>query len=178
MFLSMAKGDQSDLVFSGVFSLVWVGEAVVTLQIKLLGGNMYDFQSSLPPVSGCLSANVLAQFVLSVYLYHRLHALPSCYRCASQRIRPAHDRPDTGLPGLDCLVSGRRSEYSRGLWCRAEPGRYRGISAVCLLYCDRLSLLYQLSKQRECPALCKKTTRALKLQIIEKHARIPPGQGD
>ncbi|KAL4871834.1 hypothetical protein BDV12DRAFT_163194 [Aspergillus spectabilis] len=45
MFLSMAKGDQSDVVFSGVFSLVWIGEAVVTLQIKLLGGNISFFQS-------------------------------------------------------------------------------------------------------------------------------------
>ena len=41
MFLSLrAKGEQASLVFSGVFSLVWIGEAVVTLQIKLLGGNM------------------------------------------------------------------------------------------------------------------------------------------
>ena len=41
MFLSMrASSSQSDLVFSGVFSIVWIGEAVVTLQIKLLGGNM------------------------------------------------------------------------------------------------------------------------------------------
>lgn len=40
VFLSMHKGDQSDLVFSGVFSMIWIGEAVVTLQIKLLGGNM------------------------------------------------------------------------------------------------------------------------------------------
>lgn len=36
-----AKGEQSSLVFSGVFCIVWIGEAVVTLQIKLLGGNMY-----------------------------------------------------------------------------------------------------------------------------------------
>lgn len=35
-----ARPDQKDLVFSGVFALVWIGEAVVTLQIKLLGGNM------------------------------------------------------------------------------------------------------------------------------------------
>jgi len=35
-----ARPDQRDLVFSGVFALVWIGEAVVTLQIKLLGGNM------------------------------------------------------------------------------------------------------------------------------------------
>lgn len=41
LFLSMrAASDQKDLVFSGVFTLIWVGEAVVALQIKLLGGNM------------------------------------------------------------------------------------------------------------------------------------------
>ncbi|KAL1992173.1 hypothetical protein VTN49DRAFT_4205 [Thermomyces lanuginosus] len=46
MFLSMcAAEDQSSLVFSGVFSIVWIGEAIVTLQIKLLGGNISFFQS-------------------------------------------------------------------------------------------------------------------------------------
>jgi hypothetical protein len=46
MFLSMrAKGDQSSTVFSGVFSIVWIGEAAVTLQIKLLGGKMYVMSS-------------------------------------------------------------------------------------------------------------------------------------
>lgn len=46
MFLSMrAQEDQSSLVFSGVFCIVWLGEAVVTLQIKLLGGNISFFQS-------------------------------------------------------------------------------------------------------------------------------------
>jgi len=35
-----AKDDQKNAVFSGVFVIVWLGEAVVTLQIKLLGGNM------------------------------------------------------------------------------------------------------------------------------------------
>lgn len=44
MFLSMrASAEQSSLVFSGVFTIVWIGEAVVTLQIKLLGGNMYVY---------------------------------------------------------------------------------------------------------------------------------------
>jgi protein YIPF6 len=36
-----AQKDQKSLVFSGVFALVWIGEAVVTMQIKLLGGNMF-----------------------------------------------------------------------------------------------------------------------------------------
>lgn len=35
-----AKEGQSEVRFSGVFALIWIGEAVVTLQIKLLGGNM------------------------------------------------------------------------------------------------------------------------------------------
>lgn len=39
--LSMcAKSEQKTEVFAGVFAMVWVGEAVVTMQIKLLGGNM------------------------------------------------------------------------------------------------------------------------------------------
>ncbi|KAG9231727.1 hypothetical protein BJ875DRAFT_106879 [Amylocarpus encephaloides] len=40
-----AAGDQKSLVFSGVFAMVWVGEAVVTMQIKLLGGNISFAQS-------------------------------------------------------------------------------------------------------------------------------------
>lgn len=34
------QAEQRDTIFSGVFALVWIGEAIVTLQIKLLGGNM------------------------------------------------------------------------------------------------------------------------------------------
>ncbi|KAK9771282.1 putative Protein YIP [Seiridium cardinale] len=40
-----AQSDQTDIVFSGVFAMVWIGEAVVTLQIKLLGGNISFAQS-------------------------------------------------------------------------------------------------------------------------------------
>ncbi|KAK6948502.1 hypothetical protein Daesc_010269 [Daldinia eschscholtzii] len=36
---------QKDIVFSGVFAIVWIGEAVVTLQIKLLGGNIFAAES-------------------------------------------------------------------------------------------------------------------------------------
>jgi len=35
-----ARDDQRSLVFSGVFAMVWIAEAIVTMQIKLLGGNM------------------------------------------------------------------------------------------------------------------------------------------
>jgi hypothetical protein len=41
MLLSFrAKPDQKSAVFSGVFAMIWLGEAVVTAQIKLLGGTM------------------------------------------------------------------------------------------------------------------------------------------
>jgi len=36
-----AAEKQKTQVFAGVFSMVWVGEAVITSQIKLLGGNMW-----------------------------------------------------------------------------------------------------------------------------------------
>ena len=35
-----ARDEQKSAVFSGVFAMVWMGKAVVTLQIKLLGGNV------------------------------------------------------------------------------------------------------------------------------------------
>lgn len=41
LLLSIGKSkDQGTNIFSGTFALVWIGEAVVTTQIKLLGGNM------------------------------------------------------------------------------------------------------------------------------------------
>jgi hypothetical protein len=36
-----AREEQEAAVFSGVFAMIWIGSAVVTLQIKLLGGSMY-----------------------------------------------------------------------------------------------------------------------------------------
>lgn len=40
--LSLRSRDtQREIVFSGVFAIVWIGMSVVTMQIKLLGGNMY-----------------------------------------------------------------------------------------------------------------------------------------
>ncbi|KAF2091487.1 Yip1-domain-containing protein [Saccharata proteae CBS 121410] len=46
LFLSRGAADeQKSLVFSGVFAMVWIGEAMVTFQIKLLGGNISFFQA-------------------------------------------------------------------------------------------------------------------------------------
>lgn len=46
-----AREEQAAGVFSGVFAMIWVGSAVVTLQIKLLGGSMYVYKHLI--VSTC-----------------------------------------------------------------------------------------------------------------------------
>lgn len=40
-FSPRAQPEQKDAIFSGVFAMIWLGEAIVTLQIRLLGGSMY-----------------------------------------------------------------------------------------------------------------------------------------
>lgn len=40
-FSPRAQAEQKDIIFSGVFATIWLGEALVTFQIRLLGGNMY-----------------------------------------------------------------------------------------------------------------------------------------
>jgi hypothetical protein len=102
LFLSWgAGGKQKDLVFSGVFALVWIGEAVVTMQIKLLGGNMC--------VSLCKYIRVYAntaQCLLPVHLHHRLHALSARHCLASQRHWDPHHRQSARVPCPDSVVSG------------------------------------------------------------------------
>ncbi|KAF2673588.1 Yip1-domain-containing protein [Microthyrium microscopicum] len=40
-----ARDDQKAAVFSGVFAMTWIGKAVVTTQIRLLGGHVSFFQA-------------------------------------------------------------------------------------------------------------------------------------
>jgi len=40
-----ARETQEAAAFSGVFALIWVGKAIVTLQIRLLGGHVSFFQA-------------------------------------------------------------------------------------------------------------------------------------
>lgn len=44
-----AKSGQSAMVFAGVFIIVWVGSAIVTINAQLLGGNMQVFQKQIQP---------------------------------------------------------------------------------------------------------------------------------
>ncbi|KAI5866672.1 Yip1-domain-containing protein [Durotheca rogersii] len=62
-----AKDDQRDIVFSGVFAIVWIGEAIVTLQIKLLGGNI-SFAQSVCIIGYTLFPLVLASLMSALGL--------------------------------------------------------------------------------------------------------------
>lgn len=137
-----AKGEQASLVFSGVFCIVWIGEAVVTLQIKLLGGNMYVrwlYSFAADPI-----ANLLAKLFLPIHLHHRLHPLPARHRGTAKRPGTSRHRPYTRLPRADCVVSGRRRQYTRRLWSGPESGRHCCVSVVRLLRRHRVPVLHQL----------------------------------
>ncbi|KAM7216211.1 protein YIP4 [Rhypophila decipiens] len=62
------RDEQRDIVFSGVFALIWIGEAVVTLQIKLLGGNI-SFAQSVCIIGYTLFPLVIAAFLSAVHLW-------------------------------------------------------------------------------------------------------------
>ncbi|KAI8632023.1 Yip1 domain-containing protein [Xylariaceae sp. FL1651] len=61
------QSDQRNVIFSGVFAIVWIGEAVVTLQIKLLGGNI-SFMQSICIIGYTLFPLVIAAFLSAVGL--------------------------------------------------------------------------------------------------------------
>lgn len=142
LFLSWgAGGKQKDLVFSGVFAMVWIGEAVVTMQIKLLGGNMYV--CTVTTTFGRY-AN-LVQRLLPVRLHYRLHALPTCDRLPPQRHRHSHHRQSARVPCSHCMVTRCWSEHPGRQRCRPQSRWHRCIPSVCILYCAWLSLFHQLA---------------------------------
>lgn len=46
MLSAASKKDQSALIFSGVFVIVWCGAGIITVNSKLLGSNLYAFHLS------------------------------------------------------------------------------------------------------------------------------------
>ncbi|KAK1755792.1 protein YIP4 [Echria macrotheca] len=63
-----SREEQRGVVFSGVFAMVWIGEAVVTMQIKLLGGNI-SFAQSVCIIGYTLFPLVLAALLSALSLY-------------------------------------------------------------------------------------------------------------
>ncbi|KAK0365084.1 hypothetical protein LTR94_008255 [Friedmanniomyces endolithicus] len=63
-----AREEQRSLVFSGVFATIWIAEAVVTLQIKLLGGHISFFQS-VCIIGYTLFPLVIASLLSALHVY-------------------------------------------------------------------------------------------------------------
>ena len=143
LFLSIAKGDQSSMVFSGVFCMVWIGMAAVTLQIKLLGGKMYD--SFICSHRYWYNLLTLSQLVLPVNQHHWLHSVPPGDRGHAECFGPPHHCPHTRLYSVGRLVFSSRSQHLRWLGGGPKPSRDCGIPIVRVLRCDWMSLFHQLS---------------------------------
>lgn len=132
-FLSInARDDQRSVVFSGVFAMIWIAEAVVTFQIKLLGGNMYVESQLTIPLSAKLTSP--SQLLLPIRLHHRLHTLPTRYRRATERLtRPGHCA-DTRLQRAGSLVARGRRQHFGWQRCGEEPGLAGRVPALRLLH--------------------------------------------
>lgn len=140
LFLSWgAAGNQRDLVFSGVFAMVWIGEAVVTMQIKLLGGNMYVGLGKLLLKDFMLTST---QCLLPICLHHRLHALPARHRLTPECSWDSRNCQDTCVSCAHCLVSCSWREHFGRKWSGQEPRWHRCIPSICFLHRTRMPLLY------------------------------------
>lgn len=66
----IAPNKQSSFVFSGVFALIWLGEVVVTLNIKLLGGSISFFHALC--VAGYSLFPIVLAAIFSSFITSRL----------------------------------------------------------------------------------------------------------
>jgi len=137
-----ARDDQRSFVFSGVFAMIWIAEAVVTFQIKLLGGNMYVASHLTIQLPTNLTSP--SQLLLPISLHHRLHALPARYRCPTERsARPGHCA-DTRLQRARSLVARGRRQHPGRQRRGEEQGLAGRVPALRLLHWPRLPLLHLL----------------------------------
>lgn len=137
-----ARDDQRSLVFSGVFATIWLGEAIVTFQIKLLGGNMYVLLSH---EDSATKLTISSQLILPIRLHHRLHTLPSRHRLPAQRPPRADHRPHTSLHRSRALVTRSGCKHFGGQRRGEEPGLAGRVPSVRLLRRPRLPLLHLLA---------------------------------
>ena len=139
LLLSMtASSKQKTAVFSGVFALIWIGEAVVTTQIKLLGGNM-----QVPfGVSNYKVANTISQLVLSIDMHHRLHTFSTGHCGNAERSTSTNYSTSSCIHRANCVVFGCWCQHSWGLRSGEESGWHCCISPIRVLCWTRVLVLY------------------------------------
>ena len=161
MFLSIrAPEKQTDIVFAGVFSIIWIGESVVTLQIKLLGGNML----ATAPSTIQSGANI-EQIIHAVRQHHRLHPLPPCYCIGPQRRWPADYCADPRLHRTCSMVLGRRDQHIRGLGRCQESGGPGSLSFDTILHRHSVPLFYYIDFLRTELRITGSLTHLLRIAV-------------
>lgn len=129
-----ASASQKDLVFSGVFAMVWIGEAVVTLQIKLLGGNMSVnprlslIVSFVPPLASpsCLfSGTWLTRLIHNTAHLHKAYASLATRCSRSSSPLSFRHSTSTGSPGSPSIWCS-----SAGLWRPASASSVAAASSI------------------------------------------------
>jgi hypothetical protein len=137
-----ARDDQRSLVFSGVFAMIWIAEAIVTFQIKLLGGNMYVQHQFVSPVPKHRTNP--SQLLLPVRVHYWLHTLPTRHCLIVECLARADHRTNTRLQRVGSLVARSRRQHS--WWQRRgeEQGFAGRVPAVRVLHWPGLPLLHFL----------------------------------
>ena len=134
-----AREEQRSLVFSGVFAMIWIAEAVVTLQIKLLGGNMFVPLDARP---SCHQLTDTLQFILPVGVHYRLHAVSLGHRLPTLCPSRSDHRSDTSLQCAWSLVAGGWCKHFGRKWRCQKPRGIGRVSAVRVLYWARLPVFH------------------------------------
>jgi hypothetical protein len=140
-----AQKEQASLVFSGVFAMVWLGEVLVTMQIKLLGGNMcvFNFPGSEPPFfptdAGLLTSGKLLR---TICLYNRIHPLPPRNRSIALCFWPPPHPSNPYLYNSRRLVISCWCQYPGWIWCRQESRRHCRLPTLRVLSIAGLLVLY------------------------------------
>ena len=82
-------------------------------------------------------------------LHHRIYALPSGYRCSTQRIEHSGHHTATSRYCTRTMVSRRRYQYPWGIGSCQESRGPRRLPSPAILCRTRLSVLHQLRRRNE-----------------------------
>lgn len=139
-----ARENQRAYVFSGVFAMIWIAEAVVTFQIKLLGGNMYvQLQHERAPLLRERNTDT-SQLFLPIRLHHRLHTLPPRHCLVVECFAHTDYCADTCLQRAGSLVACGGCQHPRRQWRGEEQGFAGRVPSLRVLHRPRLPLLHLL----------------------------------
>ena len=134
-----AVDSQKTQVFAGVFAMVWIGEAVVTAQIKLLGGNMWVCFRD-----GYRRRADGVQLVLSIRERDWVHTVSDRGVRSAERAACVDDDPAAGVRRMFPVELGGGDQHTGRQRSGPEPRRSGRVSIGNLLFWAGMFVLDQL----------------------------------